>query len=75
VARRLVAPIRHLPKPGLRPDHRYAECGVAIDAQRFRPPRWANQMLNATEAITAMLSRMVVVIAVIYRLATRHRNR
>lgn len=35
--------------------------------QRLRPPRWTSQMLNATEATTTMLSRMAVVIALIYR--------
>jgi hypothetical protein len=35
--------------------------------QRLRPPRWTSQMLNATEATTATLSRIAVVIAVIYR--------
>ncbi|EUA49988.1 hypothetical protein I552_0916 [Mycobacterium xenopi 3993] len=36
-------------------------------SQRLRPPRWTNQMLNATEATTAMLSKTVVVIAILYR--------
>jgi hypothetical protein len=35
--------------------------------QRLRPPRCVSQMLNATEAITMMLSTMGVVIALIYR--------
>jgi hypothetical protein len=35
--------------------------------QRLRPPRCMSQMLNATEAITRMLSTMGVVIAPIYR--------
>ena len=35
--------------------------------QRLRPPRWDSQMLNATEATTAILIRIGVVIALIYR--------
>ncbi len=35
--------------------------------QRLRPPRWTSQRVNATEATTAMMSRIWVVIAVIYR--------
>jgi hypothetical protein len=35
--------------------------------QRLRPPRWTSQRVNATEATTAMMSRMSVVTAVIYR--------
>jgi hypothetical protein len=34
--------------------------------QRLRPPRWTSQMVNATEATTAMMSRMSVFTAVIY---------
>ena len=35
--------------------------------QRLRPPRWTSQMVNATEATTAIMSRIWVVIALIYR--------
>jgi hypothetical protein len=35
--------------------------------QRLRPPRWTSQRVSATEATTAMMSRMSVVTAVIYR--------
>ena len=37
----------------------------ADNTQRLRPPRWDSQMLNATEATTATLIRIVVVIALI----------
>jgi len=37
--------------------------------QRLRPPRWTSHIVNATEASTTMLSRMAVVIAIIYRWA------
>jgi hypothetical protein len=33
----------------------------------LRPPRWTSQMVNATAATAAMLSRMAVVIALTYR--------
>jgi hypothetical protein len=33
--------------------------------QRLRPPRWTSHMVNATEATTAILSRMAVIIALI----------
>jgi hypothetical protein len=54
-------------------DHPVAERGPLWDQyrnqygnpQRSRSPRWTSQMVNATEATTAMLSRMAVVIAVI----------
>ena len=35
--------------------------------QRLRPRRWTSQRVNATEATAAMMSRMSVVTAVIYR--------
>jgi hypothetical protein len=35
--------------------------------QRLRPPRRTSQMVNATEATTAIMSRIWVVIALIYR--------
>ncbi|MDT7719764.1 MAG: hypothetical protein QOE94_775 [Mycobacterium sp.] len=37
--------------------------------QRLRPSRWTSQMVNATEATTAItiMSRIWVVIALIYR--------
>ncbi len=41
--------------------------GQDSNPQRLRPLRWTSQMLTATEATTAMLSRIVVVIALIYR--------
>ena len=37
--------------------------------QRLRPPRWTNQIVIATEATTAIMSRIWVVIALIYRRA------
>jgi hypothetical protein len=35
----------------------------------LRPPRWTSQRVNATEATTAIMSRIWVVIAIIYRRA------
>ena len=35
--------------------------------QRLRPPRWTSQRVNATEPTTAVMSRIWVVAAVIYR--------
>ena len=41
--------------------------------QRLRPLRWTSQRVNATEATTAMMSRMSVLTAVIY-LSGSHAN-
>jgi hypothetical protein len=38
--------------------------------QRLRPPRWTNQIVIATEATPAIMSRIWVVIALIYRRAS-----
>jgi hypothetical protein len=49
------------------------DLGGYSNPMRLRPPRWTSQRVNATEATTAVMSRMSVVIAVIY-LTGSHSN-